>query len=614
VSESPAPFAIAIALIIVTLQLFSCSSAPTLPPEVQAAEVCIRGARVFDGERDLGVRDVAVRAGRIAAVAPDACAGVEDAVDGRDQTLLPGLFDAHSHNGGASLQIQAQFGVTSTLDMAARAPWAAERRAEQRSAAAGSDALQRADLFSPGPPATVPGGHGTEYGLTVPTISDPEQVPEWMQARRDEGADYVKVIYEHGTVIAHPVPTFELPTLQAVVAGARKAGLRTVAHVSTVQEALEFVAAGGNGLAHVPHDRVPTAEELETFRRAGTFVVPTLVVYAPDYGLRAGAELLDEPDFLGPLAPAWRQNLARTRRQPPRHADFAERPIAAVRALHAAGVPILAGSDAPNLGTAYGASLHHELEFLVRAGLSPAEALRAATAAPARAFGLNDRGRIAVGLRADLLLVRGNPMQDVRATRRIVAVWKRGVRIERRAASADDGSMNAATVLGSAQGAGAGNVEPRDLLPLAVESTDAVRGGTSTVTLTRGEAEGAPLLTVAADTHARASGQSWAGVVWWPTGKPFEPADARGLEMTLRLRGDGRPVRVVVFLAGGGKRKQEILWLPTSERFEDHRLHMEELGTDGRGLAGVLLVGDAKGGPQRFELGGWRLVAPPRPR
>lgn len=53
--------------------------------------------------------------------------------------------------------------------------------------------------------AIVPGGQGTEYGLTVPTISDPEQVPEWIQARRDEGADYVKVIYEHGTVIAHPV-------------------------------------------------------------------------------------------------------------------------------------------------------------------------------------------------------------------------------------------------------------------------------------------------------------------------------------------------------------------------------------------------------------------------
>jgi len=82
-------------------------------------------------------------------------------------------------------------------------------------------------------------------------------------------------------------------------------------------------------------------------------------------------------------------------------------------------------------GSWNGASLHGELALLVRAGLTPTEALAAATSVPARAFGLADRGRIAPGLRADLLLVRGDPTRDVTATRDIVGVWKAGVRIGR---------------------------------------------------------------------------------------------------------------------------------------------------------------------------------------
>jgi imidazolonepropionase-like amidohydrolase len=103
-----------------------------------------------------------------------------------------------------------------------------------------------------------------------------------------------------------------------------------------------------------------------------------------------------------------------------------------LRALRDARVPILAGTDAPNPGLAHGASLHQEMELLVEGGLSPIEALAAATSVPARCFGLHDRGRIAPGLRADLLLVRGDPTLDITTTRDIVSVWKGGVQLERK--------------------------------------------------------------------------------------------------------------------------------------------------------------------------------------
>ena len=113
----------------------------------------------------------------------------------------------------------------------------------------------------------------------------------------------------------------------------------------------------------------------------------------------------------------------------------------AVKQLRDAGVPVLAGTDAPNPGTAHGASLHGEMERLVGAGLTPAQALAGATSETAAAFHLSDRGRIATGLRADILLVDGDPTQNIRATRNIVQVYHQGVEVKRAVSTVggDDG-------------------------------------------------------------------------------------------------------------------------------------------------------------------------------
>src|SRR5262249_28224375 len=104
-----------------------------------------------------------------------------------------------------------------------------------------------------------------------------------------------------------------------------------------------------------------------------------------------------------------------------------------VQRLKAAGVPIVAGSDASNLGVVHGASLHRELELLVHAGLTPTEALRAASSVAAKAFGLADRGRVKVGKIADLVLVNGDPTANILAARDIHSIWKRGKRLDRQA-------------------------------------------------------------------------------------------------------------------------------------------------------------------------------------
>jgi imidazolonepropionase-like amidohydrolase len=117
-------------------------------------------------------------------------------------------------------------------------------------------------------------------------------------------------------------------------------------------------------------------------------------------------------------------------RTPDRHEDCAGS-FASIPILRDAGAIILAGTDASNKGTAYGASLHEELEILVRSGLSPVQSLTAATSAAARTWRFTDRGRIASGLRGDLLLVNGDPTSDIASTRDIAMVWLAGIAVDR---------------------------------------------------------------------------------------------------------------------------------------------------------------------------------------
>ena len=209
-------------------------------------------------------------------------------------------------------------------------------------------------------------------------------------------------------------------------------------HVSRLAPAREALEAGADGLVHVPADRVADVALVQLARPRGAFVTPTLAVIAgfdpapPAPGARRGAaQLAADPAMRPYLTPEQRRSLEYTPQSLLVKFRLAVA-LESVRLLHEGGVEILAGSDAPNRGTAHGASLHHELEMLVQAGLSPLQALRAATSAPARRFGLSDRGRIAPGQRADLLLVTGDPTADIRATRAIERIWKNGAAVERR--------------------------------------------------------------------------------------------------------------------------------------------------------------------------------------
>ncbi|HSS50345.1 MAG TPA: amidohydrolase family protein, partial [Thermoanaerobaculia bacterium] len=219
----------------------------------------------------------------------------------------------------------------------------------------------------------------------------------------------------------------------------------SVVHISTEEAATEALEAGADGLVHIFTDRAPEPGFIALAVKRKAFVTPTLTVVEGTTGVASGQSLTDDPRLAPYLTAEEIQNL---RKHFPKHGELHfQNALDAVRQLKAAGVPILTGTDAPNPGTAHGPSIHRELDLLVQAGLSPAEALAAATSVPARIFGLKDRGRIEPGLRADLVLVKGDPTANVTASRDIVKVWKIGQEISRpKAAKVETAATPAAQV------------------------------------------------------------------------------------------------------------------------------------------------------------------------
>lgn len=504
----------------------------------------VQGARVFDGERDLGIANVVVRDGRIEAVGADvALPEGLPVVDGTGKTLLPGMIDAHVHAWGDAQRDMARFGVTTALDMHGAGERAAALR-EQRESMANAT---QADLWAAGYAITAPGGHGTQYGFPVPTIDAGTDINAFIGDRVGEGADFIKLIIEdmgaYGA--ARRIPTLSPQQVRDVVAAAHAHERLAVAHVSMQADARVAIDAGADGLVHVFVDGVADDAFVASMREHKAFIVPTLSVVASAAGSSEGKALAADPRLQPLLTPEQTGSLASNFGGS--NPDRLARAIDSVRRLHAAGVDILAGSDAPNPGTAHGASLHHELELLVRAGLTTSEALAAATSLPAKHFKLAERGRIAAGMRADLMLVDGNPLDDITATRAIAAVWKNGHSVERNidvavpVAEAVPADALISDFDGDAIDATFGNWQP---------TTDQMAGGASIVehALSEGGANGsAGALRVAGETRPGFA-FPWAGVMWFPASQPMQPVDLSSRsELVFQVRGDGRSYSAMLF-------------------------------------------------------------------
>ena len=393
----------------------------------------IRDVRVFDGEHVLEHRSVLIEDGKISRIGgSELKVANAEVVDGRGRTLLPGLIDAHVHFPNPVEKASRQalvLGVTTQLDM-----FNGGDRLKLIKKLESEDRPDIADLRTSGTGATVPGGHPTEMGGgPIPTITAPEQAQSFVDARIAEGSDYIKIIHDDGSTWAwttQRVPMLDNATMRALIEAAHKRGKLALVHVLSEQQARDAISEGADGLAHMFVGETVGPDFGRFVSDHHAFVIPTLTTLYPICGKSEGTATLADPHLAPHIGPGWRPPMEMDKPNPQLN-HLCNGTDEGIRQLVQAHVPILTGTDAPVPGSTYGASEHVELALLVRDGLSPVQALAAATSVPAQTFHLEDRGLIRPGLRADLVLVEGDPTTNILATRNIVAVWKRGIHAQR---------------------------------------------------------------------------------------------------------------------------------------------------------------------------------------
>lgn len=384
------------------------------------------GVIPMDREGVLLHQTVLVAGDRITALGPAAAVAVPpDAVriTGRGRYLLPGLTDAHVHLVSATeLPLYLASGVTAVLNLhgqPAHLRWRAQ-------VAEGS--LAGPAIFSTGP--------------TFDRPHTPEEAVRLVDDQAAAGYDGVKIYNQVGRA-----------EYAALAAEAKKKGLLLMGHVARepgFQATLEagqsiahaeeltytfFNPQGDGDDFHIVYDQARIPEAVRLAAAAGVFVTPTLSMYRDIVRQATDLERYLANPHLASLPPWIRDGLGpRSNRYVNRYSPEVVRQLEVslafqrqlVKALHDGGVPLLTGTDATAIGPVAGFSLADELDELVKSGLSPFQALQAATVHPARYLRRPDAGTIAAGRRADLVLLSADPLADIGAVRQVEGVMVAG--------------------------------------------------------------------------------------------------------------------------------------------------------------------------------------------
>ena len=581
----------------------------TLPVTAGAqSPILFKNARVFDGTNVIASTDVLVQNGKIARIAANqaAPAGAQ-VVDARGKTLLPGLIDAHTHSFGEALSEAVVFGVTTNIDMFTDPGFAKLLRDEQKA----GKANQRADLITAGVLVTTPGGHGTEYGMPIPTITSPDSAQAFVDARIAEGSDFIKLVYDDGALFQIKWTTLTEETMRAVINAAHKRGKLAVVHVSTARAAAKAINAGADGLVHLFVDSLPAPGFAADMAKRKAFAIPTLTVLKSIAGTGGGAPLVNDPHISPYLTASARALLVQgfPSRPGSPHKEYAVAP-ATIQQLRKAGVTVLAGTDAPNPGTAHGAAIHREMELLVEAGMTPRQALAAGTSQPARIFALTDRGRIATGLRADLVLVDGDPTTNILATRAITGVWKAGHAIDR-ASFAQRVAAERARAESAPEALGQGVISTFDDNTVTAKfgtawmgSTDRFAGGTSTgaFKVVEGGANNTAKSVEITGTITSGFAYPWSGIMWSPGTQPMTPADLSSKkEVRFWSKGDGSTYRIMVFAQSKGMQPVEQSFVAGPE-WREHVVPWSAFGLDGKGVMAIIFTAGPKQGDFKLQV------------
>jgi len=408
----------------------------------------ITGATLIDGTTRPAVVEavIVIDGSRISRVGPAATLTVPpDAtvIDARGKYVIPGLADMHHHllSGGLggvvnyrlSLRRMLAVGVTTVFDPSIPLPDFVDVKA-----AAAEDTAPYARFFSTGPIVSVKGDtQAAQVGAPMPeTAADAVAAVRELKAA---GVHALKIQRDDlSWAIKSAFPLMKTEVMAALIEEAHRQGLKVFAHAPMLREAKAVLRAGGDGLMHGIIDQPVDQEFLDLMMRNRASYVSTMALYHDVSDVAAWAQRqavnwdranLQPPrlyaSLASPFAVAQFQalftNSAFTKdRLPVQRANL--------KAVFSAGIPVVLGTDTGFLGILIGAATQVELELLVEAGLSPEDALRAATINAARMIGRETEfGTVEAGKAADLVVLDADPRADIRNVARIHRTFKGGV-------------------------------------------------------------------------------------------------------------------------------------------------------------------------------------------
>ncbi len=402
------------------------------PPDIILGPVHVVDVEAEAVRRD---RALVLSRGRIAADRPAAdMAGLKAArpgarvVRGEGRYVLPGLWDMHVHTlwdpsvPPVFMPLFLEHGVTAVRDMGGDLDLALGIRAQIASCA-----LAAPRLWFPGP--FLDGPEPVDPALSI-ALSTPEDGRAGVRLLKEKGVDFIKVYslvpQDVLEAVANEAASLDMPIVGHLPIGTAPREAARLGFAS-----IEHLAIERGGLCD-PDDRAACGAILDTLVAAGVVQVPTLIVREMATAMAYEDGWTNLLDGMPQAVRAYwlqQQETARARVTPDWSAAREASLVHArwmTKALAERGAVILAGSDAGNPFVAPGVSLHQELSLLVEAGLTPAQALRAATVDAARFMGVGDAGVVAEGFWADILLLRKNPLEAIAHTQTIEAVFKGG--------------------------------------------------------------------------------------------------------------------------------------------------------------------------------------------
>lgn len=381
------------------------------------------GARLIDGtgREPIVNATLVVRDGRVVAVGPASAvaipAGAERvALDGR--TVIPGLINAHGHvNGVRDLATYAAYGVTTVYSLGGEPAEVFAARATQE-----TPSQERSRVFVAGP------------------VLDPKTADEaraQVAAAAAQRVDMVKIRVDDNLGTSPKMPA---EAYREVIAESHRRGLRVAAHLFYLSDAKALLAAGVDLVAHSVRDAEVDAALIGALKTAGVCVSPTLMREVSTFVYESTPPWFADPHFLAHANREWMAQAKDPARQASvRSSASAQRYKAAldvasrnVKRLADAGVPIAMGTDTGPVGRFQGYFELMELELMVKAGLTPWQALLAATRDAARCMQIDrDLGTLEAGKWGDFVVLDADPLADISNVRRMHSVWIAGNRVAR---------------------------------------------------------------------------------------------------------------------------------------------------------------------------------------